>query len=201
MSRSERAFNVLVGLSVLSWAVLGMTATDVSTRLTVVRIGITLLNLVVGFLFLVRMPLVREGGIRDALLCIPSLVVCGFAFKLSPPAHTWPILAQATFAIGIVLTIVAFAFLGRSFAVLPAVRGIVSRGPYRLVRHPAYAGEFLLVLACFLSHPGLLPALPLLAVVPFIVIRIRVEESLLNREAAYREYAQAVRWRLLPGVW
>jgi hypothetical protein len=31
--------------------------------------------------------------------------------------------------------------------------------------------------------------------------RLRVEESLLNREAAYREYAQAVRWRLVPGVW
>jgi protein-S-isoprenylcysteine O-methyltransferase Ste14 len=178
-----------------------MTATDAATRLTVVRIGITLLNLVVGFLFLVRMPLVREAGIREALLCIPALVVCGVAFKLSPPPNTWPIFAQAVFAVGIALTIVSFLFLGRSFAVLPAVRKVVSRGPYRFVRHPAYAGEFLLVLAFFLSGPRWLAVWPLVAVVPFIVIRILMEESLLNREPAYRAYAQAVRWRLVPGVW
>ena len=201
MRVTERAFNILAGLSVLSWAVLGMTATDVATRLTVVRLGITLINLVVGFLFLVRVPLVREPDFKEALLSIPAVVVGGLAFRLSPPPNTWPMFAQVLFAAGTVLTLVSFVYLGRSFAVLPAVRSIVSRGPYRFVRHPAYAGQFLLILACFLSGPGWLAIWPLAGAVPFVVVRILMEESLLTRDATYRAYAQAVRWRLVPGLW
>lgn len=201
MTKSERAFNALAGASILSWAVLGMTATEPSTRLTIVRVGITLLNLVVGYLFLVRKPLVRQGGNVGIILCLPSLIVCGSAFKLALPADEWPAVAQTTFALGTILAIVSFAYLGRCFAVLPAVRGVVANGPYRIVRHPAYAGELLMVLGCFLSNPQPLLACPLVAAVPFIVVRIQVEERLLHREDAYHTYVQAVRWRLLPGVW
>lgn len=201
MTVPERVFNLLAGVSVISWAVLGMAATEDSARLTVVRIGITILNLVVGALFLVRKPLAHKGDLTGVLLCLPSLVVCGIAFKLAPPANMWPVASQVAFATGTLLAVASCLCLGRCFAVLPAVRGVVASGPYRIVRHPVYAGEFLMILGCFLSDPQPLHIAPLAAAVPFLVVRIRAEERLLEGEPAYREYVDLVRWRLLPGVW
>src|SRR5271154_4897996 len=55
---------------------------------------------------------------------------------------------------GVVLTQVARIYMGRSFGVLPANRGIVSKGPFRWVRHPIYFGWFVLSIGyamCFVS--------------------------------------------------
>src|ERR1700722_18522498 len=41
---------------------------------------------------------------------------------------------------GVVLTQVSRVYMGRSFGILPANRGIVSKGPFRWVRHPIYFG-------------------------------------------------------------
>ena len=65
----------------------------------------------------------------------------------------------------------------------------------------AYVGESLLLVACFLAGPRPLALLPLAAAGPCIVMRILAEESLLKESATYREYAEAVRWRLIPWVW
>ena len=43
-------------------------------------------------------------------------------------------------AIGLAVVIVGKMTLGRSFGVVPANRGVVVGGPYRLVRHPIYTG-------------------------------------------------------------
>jgi len=96
----------------------------------------------------------------------------------------------------------AKVFLGRSFGLLPAQRGIVTAGPYRIVRHPIYFGYLI-------GHVGFLLAnfnwrntavLTLLYVAQ--VIRIRREEAILAAtDAGYRAYQQRVRWHLLPLVY
>lgn len=75
------------------------------------------------------------------------------------------------------------------------------RGPYRLVRHPIYLG-FLLVVwsapvltgdrACFAALSTL-----------YLLIAIPLEERSIQRGsgAAYAAYQQAVRWRLMPGLY
>jgi protein-S-isoprenylcysteine O-methyltransferase Ste14 len=193
--------NVLFGLSAISWAALGLAAAADGPRALPVRICLALLNLSVGLLFLIRRPLLRGGDLRSSLICLPSFVVSGFAFKLSAPPDSWPIHAETVFAAGTVLTLVSFCILGRCFAIFPADRGTVVRGPYRVIRHPAYAGEFLMVLACFLAHPTPATTAPLLLTVPCLILRIQAEERLLTQEPAYRAYADQVAWRLLPGVW
>ena len=197
----ERLANTLFGLSVLSWAVLGLITSSVPERFSVVRISIAALNLCVGILFLFRDPLKKNGTVPAILASLPSLLIAGFALKLAAPLNRWPLGLEILFASGTAVAIFAFLTLGRSFALLPAVRTIVSDGPFRFIRHPAYAGEFLMVLACALSQPTLANAWPALIVVPLIGARIIAEESVLKTDPEYQAYSKKVARRLLPGIW
>ena len=79
---------------------------------------------------------------------------------------------------------------------------VVSSGPYRWIRHPGYAGPLLTYLATpfFLDSRWSLLAVLFFAVI--IVIRTRLEDSTLQEQLpGYREYAQKVMYRLLPGIW
>ena len=119
----------------------------------------------------------------------------------APEAHAWPDLAQWTFVCGSVITLASMAWLGRSFSILPAVRCIVARGPYRWVRHPIYMGELILLAACVLAAPDGFRLGALAAAIMLLVVRIRAEEEVLMASPPYRDYAAGVSWRLLPGVW
>ena len=79
---------------------------------------------------------------------------------------------------------------------------LASRGLYKLVRHPMYAGDVILMVGIPLalgSYWGLLGLIPgILA----LVFRILDEEKLLAQESAgYSAYGQRVRYRLMPYVW
>jgi protein-S-isoprenylcysteine O-methyltransferase Ste14 len=83
-----------------------------------------------------------------------------------------------------------------------AEQKLASRGLYKFVRHPMYAGSLILMLGIPLalgSYWGLLLIIPGLLV---LVFRILDEEKLLSQElAGYREYKQRVHFRLVPYVW
>lgn len=196
MPGTERALNVILGANVLAWAALGIIDSSPAKRW-----GITLLNVLVGVLFITRRPLRRSGSAVLCAICLPSFIVWGLAFYLSPRPDQWPDYAVGLFALGAIVTAASFLCLGRSFAVLPADRGTVMHGPYRVVRHPAYAGELLMVVACFAAGPTWPALIPLAAAAPLVALRILAEKRLLSRSINYREYSQHVAWRLLPGVW
>ncbi|QDU92777.1 methyltransferase family protein [Lignipirellula cremea] len=193
--------NAALGLSAIFWSVQGLLWETPGARFTTVRLCIAALNLCVGMLFLTRRPLVRDSSWRDILLALPSFLAGGMAFRLAPAPLEWPWYATALFTIGSAAAITSLLQLGRCFAIFPAVRGVVSRGPYRFLRHPAYAAELLLVFACFTAGPHLLSAFCLVVLIPCLAARIRVEERLLCEQSDYREYTRQVAWRLLPGVW
>ena len=74
-------------------------------------------------------------------------------------------------------------------------------GPYGWVRHPIYAGWFLLVLA---ASPMTMTRLTFALVsCVYVLIAIPLEERTLRAAApdAYARYAAQVRWRLVPGVY
>jgi protein-S-isoprenylcysteine O-methyltransferase Ste14 len=79
---------------------------------------------------------------------------------------------------------------------------VATGGPYKVVRHPGYVGAAAfaaaapLVLGSWVAAPiGFVTAL-------LLVLRTALEDRMLREELeGYREYAAAVRWRLVPGVW
>jgi len=79
---------------------------------------------------------------------------------------------------------------------------VISTGPYRIVRHPMYAGAIVylagipLLLGSWLG----LAALPL--ILGALMLRIPIEETALREGLpGYTDYTGRVRYRLLPGVW
>jgi protein-S-isoprenylcysteine O-methyltransferase Ste14 len=101
---------------------------------------------------------------------------------------------------GVVLTQVARVYMGRSFGILPANRGIVSKGPFRSVRHPIYFGWLILSLGYAMSFASERNILLISMTLPFMVWRIGQEEVHLSADPEYLHYMKQVRYRLWPGV-
>lgn len=94
--------------------------------------------------------------------------------------------------------LVSVLFLGRCFGVLPEARGLVTRGPYGLVRHPVYLGEIGACVGLAIAAPSIRNAAALGAVLVAQTVRMHLEERALGE--AFPEYGsyQAGTPRLLP---
>ena len=101
---------------------------------------------------------------------------------------------------GFLIQISAKIILWRSFGVVPAVREIKVRGPYRFVRHPMYVGYIVQHVGFLLAFPTLWNLAVYSAALTVQVARILREERILNGQPLYREFSSLVRYRLLPGV-
>ena len=80
---------------------------------------------------------------------------------------------------------------------------LVQSGPYRFIRHPAYAGYLLIVLGLAVGYSSLAGfAAILFVLLPSVIYRIHVEDNLLSEHfgATFIEYANRVA-RLIPGIW
>lgn len=79
---------------------------------------------------------------------------------------------------------------------------VVSAGPYRVVRHPGYAGAILAWIAGPVFFSSYWVAIPTVIVIVLNIIRTELEDRTLQEELpGYRDYAQRVRYRLVPGLW
>jgi protein-S-isoprenylcysteine O-methyltransferase Ste14 len=79
---------------------------------------------------------------------------------------------------------------------------VITTGPYRWVRHPGYAAALPMILASGLALGSWAATVISLAGVPLLLIRIRNEEAVLQRDLpGYADYARQVPYRLLPFIW
>jgi len=108
--------------------------------------------------------------------------------------------ATALMFAGMIIQISAKIVLWRSYGLIPANRGIKTKGPYLFVRHPMYAGYTLTHVGFLLGFPSLHNFLLYLTVLSIEVARLMREELILNRDPLYRDYATRVHCRLMPGV-
>lgn len=102
---------------------------------------------------------------------------------------------------GLVLQTVAKVFLGRSFGVIAANRGVKVAGPYQFVRHPMYAGYLMTHIAFLLSRPSLYNLVIYSIALALQIVRLGREEQLLAKDPHYKAYMDQVRYRLIPGVY
>ncbi|HEY2482927.1 MAG TPA: methyltransferase [Caulobacteraceae bacterium] len=157
-------------------------------------------GLVALFMILRRRPLAVTTRPWDwlvamAALTLPMLVAPG-GTTLVPP-----LTGVALVFAGLGLSIWATLCLGRSFGLAAANRGVVQSGPYRLLRHPIYAGYLVSDLGFLLMNPtGRNLGLYALALA-LTLARVSAEEGLLAADPAYVAFAAKVRHRLVPGLY
>jgi protein-S-isoprenylcysteine O-methyltransferase Ste14 len=119
------------------------------------------------------------------LLPITAFVITALGYSLG----TWAILVNRFFS--------AYVRIQRD-----RKHTVVSSGPYRLIRHPGYAGTVVTSLAVPLLLGSLWSLIPAALAVYLLIIRTALEDRTLQEELeGYHDYAARVRYRLLPGVW
>ncbi len=105
-------------------------------------------------------------------------------------------------ALGTAVSFWGVCYLGRSFGIFVAVRQIVLRGPYRLVRHPIYCGYLIMFGGLVLTF--FCPAAFVLVAIHYglFVYRARLEERRLAEfSPEYREYMRTTGFVLPKLSW
>ena len=141
-------------------------------------------------------------------LFFPPVIVAGLdhRFGWSPVFPTWLTL------LGFILIAWGYAFAvwalveNRFFSSVVRIqtdRGhlVCDTGPYRIVRHPGYAGNILPLAGIVLALGSIWTLIPAMVALIITVIRTTLEDQTLQDELpGYRDYAQRVRYRLIPGI-
>lgn len=138
-------------------------------------------------------------------LLMAGLDIGRFGWSVPLPAIV-QILALVVFALGNALgswAMVSNRYFS-TFVRLQHDRGhqVVTRGPYRYVRHPGYAGVIVGAAALPLALGSLWALLPAVVGASGFVLRTALEDRVLLEELdGYADYVSQVHYRLLPGVW
>ena len=167
---------------------------------------LTALPLAVNYGFLVILAVARRRPVQTSRRARDwALASTAWLPLILRPADTSEVFAAVGSAIGIIgviLTFVSVAALGRNFGIVAANRGVSTGGVYSVIRHPLYAAETVAMSGFLIANPSL-GNLGIVAVTfACIIFRISSEERILKRGSEnYGAYARRVRWRLVPGVY
>ncbi len=139
----------------------------------------------------------------------PMVIVAGLDHRYHWSAE-FPLWSSVT---GFVLIALGYAFASWAVAENRFFSGVVriqtdrghavcDTGPYRVVRHPGYAGNVLALYGIVLALSSVWVLIPAVVATIIAVTRTALEDRTLQQELpGYREYAQRVRYRLFPGVY
>jgi protein-S-isoprenylcysteine O-methyltransferase Ste14 len=166
---------------------------------TLKSFGILGVNFLFLALFLTRSPAKAE----TPSLRLWALSMAGTALPLLlRPSDAGGLieLGTATQVAGLALLATALLSLRRSFAVVPANRGIRDGGLYRIVRHPVYSSELLVILGVVLTNPTAANLVIALCECALQFARACAEERFLAADPVYQAYRTRVAYRLIPGV-
>jgi protein-S-isoprenylcysteine O-methyltransferase Ste14 len=112
-----------------------------------------------------------------------------------------PAVGAALVICGAIVSLASLLSLGKLFGVRPALRGLVTQGTYRLVRHPLYLSYFVSDLGYNLQEWAPVTVSMVLLGWASLLYRIQVEEHILSQHHGWQAYMGRARYRLIPGVW
>lgn len=176
--------------------------------------------------YLVELPRLRNQiksvdpswlGWAAAMVCYPPFNSVMGALLFSPVTD-FPQFEDTTLHLSLNLALLLLMAIYASASVALGLkasnlthRGIVARGPYAVVRHPAYVcknlawwiGSIPLISAGFSASfaDGLVPTLAMAGWSAIYVLRALTEEDHLRKvDGDYAAYAEKVRYRFIPGI-
>ncbi len=142
-------------------------------------------------------------------LSFPLVIVAGLDHRFG-----WsPLFPLGLIVLGFLLISLGYAFAAwalienRFFSSVMRIqvdRGhvVCDSGPYRIVRHPGYAGNLLALPGMVLALSSMWTLVPAAVALIITVIRTALEDQALQDELpGYRDYARRVRYRLIPGIY
>lgn len=188
-------------LSVLLFAIIGswfwLAPPDLSAQLAYATLAVTTGSLAI--VALLRPP-ARNRDQRWWVLavCVVSMLYAfGYEFDAASPQLRLIFWGRVglQFLAGIVLL-----SLGRSYALLPALREVRKGFVYRYVRHPVYAMYILADAVVILLQPSLWNLAVASLGAGAFWLRARLEEKVLRHDPVYSSYMRAVPWRFFPGI-
>ena len=197
-------FAVFTGATIRHLIEVSGEALTVHTLRAWLVVGFWLLKtaIVAAFAYFVLVRPTSRRQTRAAIALAACIVATLGAVALQGPTDAVPV--PMLFA-GEVIALISAGWLlasvlalGRCFGILPEVRGLVTRGPYRYVRHPVYLGELGVLSGLVIGAPTIWNATCAAAIVAAQVVRMGLEERALEAEfPAYATYALRTP-RLLP---
>jgi len=109
-------------------------------------------------------------------------------------------------SLGSVLFIWARRTLGKYYSGHVSVlesQPLVQSGPYRFIRHPAYAGYLLIAMGIALGYSSLVGVIMIpVLLIPSVIYRLFVEDKMLAERFGEKFKAYALRTaRLVPRIW
>lgn len=174
-----------------------------TSRYFVLNVAMLARNTGLTLVFLLRRPSsLTSRRIKDWFVAIAGTVVT-YLYMTRGTKPIFPSLVPVVYVVMVTaafLSSVAVVNLGRSFGIVPANRGIKTKGFYAVVRHPLYALYMLhdigWILYCFSAHN--LSVFGLYCLLTYG--RAICEERLLRQDPAYQEYALKTRYMFFPGI-
>mgnify|MGYP000388010973 CR=1 FL=1 len=142
-------------------------------------------------------------------LTFPIVIVAGLDHRYgwTPLFSTW-LHILGLFIIALGYAFAAWALIENRFfsstVHIQKDRGhsVCDSGPYRIVRHPGYAGNLLALPGIIMALNSMWTLIPAVVALVIAVIRTALEDKTLHEELpGYRNYAQRVRYRLIPWIY
>lgn len=145
----------------------------------------------------------KADKIKARILIFIQLICIIFIFASgSPLAHGFLLLLPEI--AGIVIGILALTAMGiGNINISPLVKQgavLVTRGPYRLIRHPMYLAVLLVIWPLMIDHFSLLRITAGFVLTIDLIIKMLFEEGLLKKQfAEYEAYMRTTK-RLIPFI-
>jgi protein-S-isoprenylcysteine O-methyltransferase Ste14 len=154
-------------------------------------------SLIAAFFLLRTQPKTVTGNPLEWVIALLGTLLPLF---LRPSSVTLAAVAEWGLILGATMQILGVFSLNRSFALVPALRELKTRGMYRFVRHPLYSSYLVTLSSYVLVNFSPVNLLICIGTIGLLILRIHFEERLLGATPEYRAYQSSTRWRLIPFV-